>query len=254
MSTGFQYCSDLHLEFDLNRKRVHKYPLKIAGDILLLAGDIGLFRHPELHHDFLDFVSRNYTAVYWIPGNHEYYSGDISFRSGVLHEAVKENVFLVNNTTVKIGDTDLFCTTLWSKIDVINAVTISKVLSDFQVIANGGKRLDVEVYNGLHDSARNYLTQALFASNAANKVVMTHHAPTFMNYPGKYLGDPLNTAFVTEFFNLIEVCNAAYWVYGHTHYNTPDFKIGNTTLCTNQLGYVRHGEHKDFSNSKSFSL
>ena len=55
---------------------------------------------------------------------------------------------------------------------------------------------------------------------------------------------PLNAAFATELFAVIEAAGATSWIYGHHHNNTPDFCIGNTQLRTNQLGYVDEGEGK----------
>lgn len=35
-----QYCSDLHLEFPVNKKYLNANPVKPEGEILLLGGDI----------------------------------------------------------------------------------------------------------------------------------------------------------------------------------------------------------------------
>ncbi len=249
-----QYCSDLHLEFDLNRKWIRKYPLEVRGDILLLAGDIMPFTQLGQHDDFLDFVARNYKAAYWIPGNHEYYGSDIAARSGTVHEAVRDNVFLVNNTTVTIEDSAIICATLWSHIDIAYEWEITRAMSDFHVIRSGNSNLRIADYNRLHEAARQYLEQAVAGSKAARKIVMTHHVPTFMNYPEKYKGDVLNYAFATELHDFIDGSGIDCWIYGHTHHNTPDFNIGKTQVLTNQLGYVKYGEHSSFLKGKVITL
>jgi len=57
-----------------------------------------------------------------------------------------------------------------------------------------------------------------------------------------------------ELFDLIEATSPDYWIYGHTHGNTPDFEIGKTRLLTNQLGYVKYGEQLGFSVDKNFII
>jgi predicted phosphohydrolase len=254
MSLTIQYCSDLHLEFDLNKKWISKYPLAVKGDVLLLAGDIAPFSNLQKHDDFFDFAASNFQATYWIPGNHEYYGADITERSGALYESIRNNVFLVNNTDIIIGDLTLICATLWSHINPLHEGEIRRAMSDFHVIESGEGKLDIAGYNRLHAAGRHYIEQSLAASATAHKVVMTHHVPTFMNYPEKFIGDALNSAFATELHGLIQGSNADCWLYGHTHCNTPDFKIGNTQVLTNQLGYVRYGEHKSFLNDKTIKI
>lgn len=254
MSLTIQYCSDLHLEFDRNRKWIGKYPLTVKGDILLLGGDIVPFAQIGHYEDFFDFVSRSYQATYWIPGNHEYYHSDINLRNGTLHEAVRHNVFLVNNTTITIDNTDLICSTLWSHINPAHEWEITRAMSDFHVINSGESKLRIAGYNRLHAQCIQFLEQAITASKAVHKIVLTHHVPTLMNYPEKYKGDILNEAFAVELHDFIETSGVNYWIYGHTHCNTPDFKINNTQLLTNQLGYVKHGEHRDFNNAKTITL
>ncbi len=254
MPLTLQYCSDLHLEFERNRNRMSKYPLAAKGDILLLGGDIMPFAQQEQHNDFLDYVSSHYDAVYWIPGNHEYYHGHIAGKSGTVHEAVRDNVFLVNNTCVSLGDTDLVCSTLWSHISPENEWQIYRVMSDFKMIQGREGMFSVAEYNQLHAQARQFVAQAVKNSTAKHKVVLTHHVPTLMNYPPKYKDDVLNEAFAVEMHDLIEASGADCWLYGHTHCNTPDFTIGKTRMRTNQLGYVQYGENKHFDNSMTFTV
>jgi predicted phosphohydrolase len=254
MPTTIQYCSDLHLEFERNRKWIAKYPLQPAADILLMGGDIMLLSQMNAHSDFLDFVSENYKATYWIPGNHEYYRSNIALRSGAVYEAVRYNVFLVNNTTVTIGNTDLICSTLWSQISPVNEIEMTRSMSDFHAIEGGSGKLSILEYNELHAEACRYIKQAVANSKANHKIVLTHHVPTLLNYPDKYKGSVINEAFATEMLDFIESSGIEYWLYGHTHYNTPDFTIGGTQLLTNQLGYVQYGENKHFDKTKRIIL
>lgn len=75
-----------------------------------------------------------------------------------------------------------------------------------------------------------------------------------INYPEVYKGSPLNEGFAVELGSLIEEHSPDAWIYGHHHFNVPDFTIGKTQLLTNQLGYVGRNEHMEFSAAKYFVL
>jgi len=191
--------------------------------------------------------------TYWVPGNHEYYHSDIATKCGVVNERIRNNVFLVNNTSVIQDDVKFIFSTLWSKISPAREWQIESGISDFHVIKYRGHRLSIAQYNQLHVDSLTFLQQEL-ATKTDKNVVVTHHVPTFMNYPEAYKGDVINEAFAVELFDLIEATSPDYWIYGHTHDNTPDFEIGKTRLLTNQLGYVKYGEQSGFSNVCNFVL
>ncbi|MHB9143573.1 MAG: metallophosphoesterase, partial [Paludibacter sp.] len=128
---------------------------------------------------------------------------------------------------------------------------IEKSMSDFHVIKYNGFRFSSVQYNQLHDESLSFIKQELHHKDTGKTVVATHHVPTFMNYPEKYRGDVLNEAFAVELYDLIETNGPDFWIFGHHHYNVPDFMIGKTNLATNQLGYVKYGEHKYFKNLAS---
>jgi predicted phosphohydrolase len=241
-----QYCSDLHLEFPANKKYLKANPIKPEGEILLLAGDIIPFTEIEKENDFFNFLSDSFEHTFCIPGNHEYYRSDITERTGTFHEKIRSNVSLLNNTVIEHTGVRLLFSTLWSKINPAFEFVILKSMADFRLIKSNGKKITVDDYDQLHEDCHAFLVKEL--SNVSNQktIVVTHHLPTFFNYPEKYRHSELNTAFATELFDLIEPSNVDYWIFGHSHEVVPDFKIGNTTLMTNQLGYVEYGEHHRF--------
>lgn len=241
-----QYASDLHLEFSQNKDFLKANPIKPVGDILLLAGDIVPFAVMDKSKEFFSYLSDNFQNTYWVPGNHEYYYSDALKRSGTVHEKIKDNVFLVNNLSVVQNDVKLIFSTLWSKINPVYEWQIERSMSDFQVIKYGKYRFSVPHFNKLHEECLDFLMQELTEANKQKTVVVTHHVPTFLNYPEKYKGDLLNQAFAVELFDIIEATKPDYWIYGHTHNNTPDFEIGSTRLISNQLGYVKYSECPDF--------
>lgn len=249
MPLKIQYASDLHIEFPANKEFLKQHPLQPVGDVLVLAGDIVPFAVMDRHMDFFSYVADNFETTYWLPGNHEYYHFDIAGKSGVLCEAIRSNVFLVNNTTMVHDNAKLIFSTLWSHISPGYQWQIERSLNDFHLIKHKGYRFSAEQYNQLHAGS------LAFIQNELNKkeeriAVFTHHCPTFLNYPEQYKGDVLNEAFAVELHDLIEASEMACWVYGHHHTNTPEFTIGKTKLITNQLGYVQRNEHQLFEPNK----
>lgn len=245
-----QYASDLHLEFPENKNFLAENPIKPFGDILLLAGDIVPFAIMDKHKDFFTYLSDHFETTYWIPGNHEYYYFDLSKKCGAFIETVKANVHLVNNISVVRNDIRFIFSTLWSSINLANQWQIERSISDFQVIKFNDHRLSADRFNQLQQESLEFITAELQTETTSKSVVVTHHVPTFMNYPEKYKGDALNDAFAVELFSLIETSGPDAWVFGHHHSNTPDFMIGKTQMLTNQLGYVSHGEQMLFDTDK----
>ncbi|VAW29028.1 Ser/Thr protein phosphatase family protein [hydrothermal vent metagenome] len=127
-------------------------------------------------------------------------------------------------------------------------------MSDFHVIKYDGYRFSAERFNELHDESIKYVELELDKAYSGKTVVVTHHVPTFLNYPEKYKNDILNDAFAVELFDLIEAKGPNYWIYGHNHYNTAAFTVGKTKMLTNQLGYVKYNEYTGFNSTKKIRI
>ena len=100
----------------------------------------------------------------------------------------------------------------------------------------------------------NFIKGELKALESEKTVVMTHHVPSFKNYRIPYLLTNLDEAFIVELSDFIESSQANYWIYGHHHSNSENFKIGQTKMLTNQLGYVKYSETVGFNSAKVFSF
>jgi predicted phosphohydrolase len=254
-----QYCSDLHLEFRENKNYLKHFPIKPEGEILLLAGDVLLFKLMKEHDDFFNYCSDNFETTYWIPGNHEYYHYDLADVKKPLYEKIRENVFLLNNQTITCKNAEILCSTLWGHIPQLYEKMVQRGVSDFYQIKNNRKNFTAADFNALHKTDFEFLKTALAKPTNKQRIVLTHHVPTLMHYPEQYKNSNINSAFAVELYDFIfnvgiENFQPLHWIYGHHHCNTPAFKIGNTTMLTNQLGYVIENEHQLFNPSAIIEL
>jgi predicted phosphodiesterase len=242
-----QYWSDIHLEFPENAKYIMERRIDVTGEILVLAGDIAYWDERHFNHPFFDKISRKFEKVFWVPGNHEFYNGfDLSVIDNPVKIEIRDNVFLVNNWVESIGDTDLFFTTLWSKIKARNAFYIEQKVNDFHLINYKDETLTAQDFNQLCSVACSFLETSLRESIAKNRVVVTHHCPTQLSNPAEYQRSQINEAFVVELDEFIANNHIDYWIFGHTHGNEPEVNINGTRIVTNQLGYISFKENKGF--------
>ena len=223
--------------------------LEPVGDVLVLAGDVSYLGDRIMwKRPFWDWCEEHFRETFVVPGNHEFYGGFDICRTMVDYElVVRPNVRYLNNRSVELEDTELFFTTLWTKIDPTRLWEVQQGMNDYRYGKLNGRRFCSNDVDELHGQCMDWLLGALEASAAAHKVVVTHHCPTLRNEFNSYPGGALNSAFQVDLDAFIEASGVDYWVYGHTHFaGGSGTKIGETTLLCNQLGYVCFGEQKDF--------
>lgn len=244
-----QYASDLHLEFAENASYLKHNPLKVVGDILILAGDIGYLGDQNYsQHPFWDWASENYRQVIVAMGNHEFYKYfDITtLDNGYIHQ-IRHNVAAYYNSVISIEDTDIIVSTLWSEISREEAAFTERVVSDFRRIMYGEDLLTFADFNREHRKCLDFVKSAVTASKAGHKIVVSHHVPSFRMQCPKFKDSKANGAFIVELEDFIKESDIEYWIYGHSHYNV-DVRIGDTQCISNQLGYVFNDEHLTFRN------
>ena len=250
--TGVQFASDLHLEFHPNSEFLANNPIVPVADILVLAGDIGHIGHGSYStHPFWDWASANFKEVLVVPGNHEFYGGhDLKNISDGLEVNIRKNVKWYYNSVVWIGDIEFILTPLWSNIFPVAEQSVCRQLPDFKYIGFNGQRLTIPQYRQLHADCVKFLNTALSQQKNGRRIVATHHVPSFRCVPEEFKNSMLNSAFYSDLDAGIEKSDIDYWIYGHSHRNVGEIKIGNTILVSNQLGYVQLNEHNSFISSR----
>ncbi len=250
-----QYASDLHLEFADNWRYLKEHPLEGCGDILVLAGDIGYLGDDNYRtHPFWDWASENYREVFVVPGNHEFYKFyDLQTMTDGLEGEIRRNIHYYYNKVVHLDGTDLILSTLWAQIDVKVAYLTERCVTDFHRIMYGEDILTFADFNREHRRCLEFIRKAIEESKAENKVVVTHHVPSFQLMSPEFRGSQINGAFTVELAGFIEHSDIDYWIYGHSHRNI-DRTIGRTLCLSNQLGYVSHNEHGMFCSHKYIEI
>jgi len=251
-----QYASDLHIEFYDNSVFLARGPFKVAGDVLVLAGDtLPLWEFDSYKkHRFFDWCADNYRETLLVPGNHEYYRDDIAKYPEAWKLKLRDNVTMYENGSVVLDDTEFILSTLWSHIPMAAWLTLKKGMSDFSLIRYDGIPLTATPYNALHDRDLAFIKAAVSASKAPHKVVVTHHVPSPLVVAPEFRGSSLESGFTVDLTDYIETSGIDLWVYGHSH-RSVDRIIGRTRVVSNQVGYVAYGEYgKNFSGDRFVDL
>jgi len=251
-----QYASDLHLEFADNwRILKQEEPMNIRGDILVLAGDIGYLGDDNYQtHPFWDWASENYQQVIVALGNHEFYKfyNLSSMHDGLIGE-IRPNIHYYYNAVVHIQDIDIIVSTLWANITLEDAYITEHSVTDFRRILYGENILTFADFNREHKRCLEFIKQSIADSSAKNKIVVTHHVPSFQLMSPEFLGSHINGAFTVELADYIATSGIDYWIYGHSHRNI-DKTIGTTRCVCNQFGYAFHNEHLTFDRNKIIEI
>lgn len=240
-----QLASDLHLEF-IARQFPGETLIRPAygADVLVLAGDIAndllaikLFAHWPV-------------PVVYVPGNHEYYNTDWpTMREQLQRGARGTSVTVLDNCTWEDRGVRFLGSTLWT---------------DYRLRANRTQRHSwtwrapgfattlrfVLVPRRSRRKWRCGTTSTRGAGWRTNSPCpmrarrwSTHHGPSAQSVHPRYLGDPLNAAFVSELDDEV-VGRADFWLHGHVH-DSFDYGVGGCRVVANPRGYPRNRNSVD---------
>tara|TARA_Y100000310_G_scaffold338053_1_gene426690 strand:- start:6147 stop:6914 length:768 start_codon:yes stop_codon:yes gene_type:complete len=237
--TTVGYMSDLHLEFDQGQ-----FMPDVGGyDVLVLAGDV----HTKGRMGWANKMAQHNGHVVFVPGNHEFYQGDLTATSEKLRDNAAENVHVLENQSVELEGVWFHGATLWTDMNHKDFFTMQEVghsMNDFRVVRTNryDRRFTPEWAATLHA----YSVEFLRASVNPGDVVVTHHAPTFASVHEKYRGSNLNYGYASDLTGVMYENRPALWVHGHVH-NSFEYEVDGTLVVCNPRGYVRNrGDFPDY--------
>ncbi|MEP0367146.1 MAG: metallophosphoesterase [Cyclobacteriaceae bacterium] len=252
-----QFASDLHLEFSANAEYIQKHPLEPCADTLILAGDITYLNDKYLSHSIFDQWSRDYKEVYIVPGNHEFYGKHFPV-SGVfpyLNIEVRSNIRYLNNQTIYLGGIRILFTTLFSHINKEKSLEIEYYIRDFhgtRYSEDSMLPLTINQFNQCHQDCLAYLKSEMDKPFYGKTVIVSHFAPFnkkwIKDYP--FFPHDFSAFFHADLEWMCESYKIDHWISGHTHIHFESFKICNTWMSSNMMGYVERSEHQKFNNQK----
>ena len=224
-----QLLSDLHFEYDEDGGEAFARSVEIAGDVLVLAGDVVPLLSRQRVEQALGWFCARFGQVLFVPGNHEYYRTSPDEADALLAAAAGTlpNLHVLNPGVAVVEGVRFVGATLWFPATPDEA-RYRGYLTDFALI-----RDFVPWVHQAHAAQQAFMR----ANLQAGDVVVTHHLPHPNSTPVMFAGSPLNRFFVAgDATELLAGADARLWLHGHTH-SPRDYLVGTTRVVCNPRGY-----------------
>lgn len=230
--------SDLHVE---------GYPFHYCNrgeDVLVLAGDIHTLNQ---HRTVLNQIPSNVKVV-MVPGNHEYYDGNIQEVDLFLHELQYEyeNFFFLNNTSYQIDGVEFFGGAMRTDMELYGIHEkwfaeqhAKNGIADFHLCKKynaDGFIVPWTVTDHIkaHDKFCYELDGWINQTEGKRRVVVSHFVPSRKCMDPRFQGSMLNPYFICDMERFMGW--EGLWLFGHTH-SSWDVNVGDTRLVCNPRGY-----------------
>lgn len=256
-----RFYSDMHLDFYVNPKRFNPkglwYPEPLEDDketILVLAGDIWHAKKPFKYSNFSWFseIAKRFKYVLVVLGNHDFWGGSLPTEYENFKRYSKdlgiENLFLLQNSQLIIGDNKFVGATLWTDFANNDFSTLEQAKSssnDLKYIRyidpnyrGVYKRLLTKHMVEHHRASKNYIFENAFKDYPEQKLwVITHHPPSDVLVTDPHLTKDDYGLVTNKLDDKIKESEIDYWIHGHNH-QSGSAKVGNTLVMANTVGYL----------------
>lgn len=241
---SFDLISDLHLTFR-NEKILSGLVPKSA--VLALLGDVCEIKNYFRFKKFFDFISSSWDYVLYVPGNHEFYGGEMEQSADDMRSYLKQfrNIIVLDNDLVSIDNVRYIGSTLWSGMNYRNKMTMEsakELVSDYHHIKRKkfGKEVLITPEDTVDMFEKNveFINKIIEISPDKTNVILTHHAPSYRSVSPRFEESITNDAFVSDLeYLLCDRTHVSVWAHGHTH-SASDYMIGQCRVVANPLGYM----------------
>lgn len=234
-----QIFSDIHGEGWQPFGRIWKKVVPQAP-LAIVAGDI----HSRNFEDQLNEISTKFEKVIAVYGNHEWYGRDISWKHDP--KSLAPNVSVLDCGVTNFEDVTFLGCTLWTDFrnaDWFVMKSADDGVNDFHVITNHasipGTRFTARACLDKHYKEKAWLKTAIEENRGKKIVIVTHFMPSYACVHPKWKQcstDIINYYFSAQCDDLIEICEAKAWIFGHTH-DRRDLTLGEVPMYCNPMGY-----------------
>lgn len=232
--------SDLHTEMG------EGIPL-VDADVVVYAGDIGYGTRAVF-----EIASVGSYRKILVPGNHEYYGGEInSERTAMKMAGARDGVDVLDCNSVVISGVRFLGCTMWTDFELYGSdedvINYYVERGDYSMNDFRGQIRDSGSTHGyfsalrsrlIHKANLEWLVARLREKFYGPTVVVTHHTPSekSVHYRYKTVGKEVNPCYTSNLEWVMKKYSPNMWVHGHTHVNF-DYMIGSTRIVCNPRGY-----------------
>ena len=251
-----QIVSDLHLEF---RETNFTNLIVPSAPVLCLLGDIcacGTTKDFNIFKKFIGYISKKFTYVIHVPGNHEYYTmgnNNIQISDTIpgIDRKIRtffkcfNNVFFLNNNVIRLKLNNkpyiFIGSTLWTNINKNDRAEVQELMNDYSHIyvpdkksPTGIRKYNVDDMSKIHKGSVKFIKKNIDNVKLGETcILLTHHKPV----RDKPLSDKLSQAYESDLVNIIIKKPVKLAAHGHTHVKY-DKLVNNVRIVSNPKGYI----------------
>lgn len=227
--------SDLHVDSYPGRNRLPSLPSNDAFDVIVVAGDVANNVSLLEVVKMLDSWVGIGKPLLYVAGNHEHYryiGGLHQWHIDASNTRLPPNVHLLTAyRSVTLDGVQFLGDTLWTDLPPSTEAAVVRYLNDFSQISD----LTPDVWRARHQAARKWLTLPKGQACPEKRVLVTHHAPSFLSIHPKYANYAhVNAGFASNSEDMLDgYCLATH---GHVH-DAMDYHVRDCRVVANPRGY-----------------